>query len=74
MDGDLEVFAIGLQSVPTKWTRDPFWEGEYDTLKMQTDVMPSWSLNRPSKWIPVKEECNLKVVDYVKIPKRRIKK
>jgi hypothetical protein len=71
-DGDLEVFAIGLQYVPTKWTRDPLWEAGYDPASIHEDVMPSWSLNRPSKWIPVKQECDLKVVDYVKIPKRRI--
>jgi hypothetical protein len=71
-DGDLELFAIGLQYVPTKWTRDPLWEAAYHSTKVQEDVMPSFSLNKPSKWIPAKQECDLKVVDYLKIPKRRI--
>jgi hypothetical protein len=53
--GDLEVFAIGIQSVAKKWVRDPSWQGG----GRQSDKvagLPSWKWIYPSRWIPEKEK------------------
>jgi len=73
-DGELEIFAIGLQKVPTKWVKDPAWEGNYPNRKRST-IRPSWSLQRPSKWIPMKDSNRHEpqIIDYCCIPKRRMK-
>ena len=70
-DGELEVFAIGLQKVPTAWVKDP----AYEEMESKFDGRPSWSWKYPSKWIPAKRSKyhTPQIVDYVCIPKRRIK-
>mmetsp|Transcript_9815 Transcript_9815/g.10864 ORF Transcript_9815/g.10864 Transcript_9815/m.10864 type:complete len:1205 (-) Transcript_9815:65-3679(-) len=72
-NGDLEVFAIGLQKVPTNWTKDSKWDGRR-TKRQKNNDSPTWSWNRPSKWVPVKnsKSCNPRIVDYTCIRKRRI--
>ena len=70
-NGDLEVYAVGLNKVPTQWVKDPEW----DKSKEKIPSTPSWGLERPSKWIPAKENETFKpqIVDHICIPKRRIK-
>ena len=73
-NGELEVFAIGLQKVPIKWVKDPNFVDRHARRRKTFD--PSWSLNHPSKWIPKNPAKNQdpRIIDYVCIPKRRIKK
>ena len=73
-NGELEVFAIGLKKVPIKWVKDPNFVDRHARRRKTFD--PSWSLNHPSKWIPKNPAKNQdpRIIDYVCIPKRRIKK
>ena len=70
-DGDLEVFAIGLQKVPTQWVKDVHWDGRHTSQKQ--GCIPSWKWKRPSKWVPLKESkvYQPQLVDYSCIHKRQ---
>ena len=72
-NGDLEVFAIGLQSVPTKWIKDEKWDGRQSKRKKQGSK-PTWAWDRPSKWVPMKDSKAFQpqIVDYTCIQKRQI--
>lgn len=72
-NGDLEVFAIGLQKVPTEWIKDDKWDGQ--RLRSGTNPSPSWTWKRPSKWIPLKDNKTFQpqIVDYTCIKKRQIR-
>jgi len=69
-NGDLEVYALGLHRVPRRWVRDADWRGERNNL----DGTPSWSVDKPSKWVPLHKSKKFtpQVVDYIRIPKRSI--
>ena len=70
-NGELEVYAIGLHRVPQRWMRDPEWCGEKSSLA----GTPSWSVDKPSKWIPTHGESKKftpQVIDYVRIQKRSV--
>ena len=61
--GDLEVFAIGLNKVPSRWMKDSQWDGD----KLTRLKIPSWKWARPSKWVPVKDSNSVyspQVIDY----------
>jgi hypothetical protein len=70
-NGDLEVFAIGLQRVPTKWIKDDNWSGR--RCKKQKDE-PSWSWKKPSKWTSLNKSKAFRpqIVDYTCVQKRQI--
>ena len=76
-NGDLEIFAIGLNRVPKKWRRDPSWDGgEKDHNVTDGDdasstTPPSWMWNTPSKWIPWRNSDKFapQIIDYSKIMK-----
>ena len=91
-NGDLEVFAIGLQRVPKRWMKDPRWDGskvakrrrqeEHLLDKQQRDRTyaidadaPSWTWERPSKWIPKgnSKRYTPQLIDYTCIPKRDVR-
>ena len=79
-NGDLEVFAIGLQRVPKRWMKDPRWDGSIAAKRMrleqflaQTSLaeaanedIPSWKWKNPSKWIPKNNSKNFtpQLIDY----------
>eukprot|EP00547_Thalassionema_nitzschioides_P009961 CAMPEP_0194229198 /NCGR_PEP_ID=MMETSP0156-20130528/43766_1 /TAXON_ID=33649 /ORGANISM="Thalassionema nitzschioides, Strain L26-B" /LENGTH=920 /DNA_ID=CAMNT_0038961739 /DNA_START=678 /DNA_END=3440 /DNA_ORIENTATION=- len=73
-DGELEIFAVGLRKVPTKWVKDHQYDRDSKNKKSAL-LDPSWSLNYPSKWIPKNPAKNQDpvIIDYTCIPKRRIK-
>lgn len=74
-NGELDIYAIGLEKVPTKWIKDPR-HGNHTKRKGGTrSISPSWLLKTPSKWIPMREaRCHVpQIVDHTSIPKRRIK-
>uniref|UniRef100_A0A7S3PVC3 Calcineurin-like phosphoesterase domain-containing protein n=1 Tax=Chaetoceros debilis TaxID=122233 RepID=A0A7S3PVC3_9STRA len=73
-NGELEVYAIGLDKVPTRWMKDPAHKGAKCQKGLRT-VSPSWLLDRPSKWLPMRESKRQDptIIDYTCIPKRRIK-
>jgi len=75
-DGELEIFAIGLEKVPTDWTKDPMWQGQGTQSKKKSDVRPSWTLQHPSKWVPRKDlkKHIPQIIDNTCIPKRIIKR
>ena len=78
-NGDLEIFAIGLNRVPKKWRRDPTWDGgekenrviEGDDDDASSTVSPSWMWKTPSKWIPWRNSDKFapQIIDYSKIVK-----
>lgn len=72
-NGELEVFAIGLQKVPTKWCKDSQWDGRRSKWQKQE---PTWLWEKPSKWIPQKDMkvFQPQIVDYTCIAKRQISK
>jgi len=75
-DGDLEIYGIGLEKVPTRWIRDPRHLNNQPKRKKGTrSVTPSWLSDTPSKWIPMHEtRCHIpQIIDHTSIPKRRIK-
>ncbi|RHY29767.1 hypothetical protein DYB32_009127 [Aphanomyces invadans] len=47
-NGDLEIFALGVDKMPTKWIRDPDWSGATQAEK----VSPSYEWKVPSYWKP----------------------
>merc|ERR1712238_60379 len=67
INGDLEMFAIGLHRVPTQWVKDPLFT-------YNEEGVPSWAWNTPSKWKPVQdksEKFSPEVIDHTYIKKRR---
>ncbi|TMW64187.1 hypothetical protein Poli38472_012809 [Pythium oligandrum] len=50
-NGDLEVFAFGVDKMPRKWRRDPHWSGG-SHVKTE-NKLPSYEWKRPSYWLPV---------------------
>lgn len=77
-NGDLEIFAIGLNRVPKKWRKDPTWDGgEKDNHVVACDdasstISPSWMWKTPSKWIPWRNSDKFapQIIDYSKIVKQ----
>jgi hypothetical protein len=67
-NGDLEIFAIGLQRVPKHWKKDPQWVG-YNMHGKGATTEPSWSLKNPSKWVPWRnsKKFSPEVIDHLKI-------
>lgn len=77
--GDLEIFSLGLDTVPRAWREDPAWRapgGGGDA------GVPGWRARHPSRWVPVEvrggytlrgtpPEAALKVVDYLHVPRQR---
>jgi len=84
-DGDLEIFAIGLNKVPKRWVKDPLWEGSteevssrrnrsgllYEDGGFRKPITPSWSWDRPSKWTPERHSKRFdpEIIDYTLILK-----
>ena len=68
-NGDLEIFAIGLQRVPKSWKKDPQWVGNNQQGKEVTSTVPSWSLPTPSKWVPWQNSKKFlpELIDHLKI-------
>ena len=74
--GDLEMYAIGVEKTPKKWTLDP----EREKKEMvggggggtdADDVIHNHRLKRPSKWVaedrrgkPSKKEIDVRIVDH----------
>ncbi|DAZ93441.1 TPA: hypothetical protein N0F65_003138 [Lagenidium giganteum] len=50
-NGDLEVFAFGIDKMPRKWCRDPDWSG--GSHKHGERDLPSYKWPKPSYWKPV---------------------
>uniref|UniRef100_K3WH55 Uncharacterized protein n=1 Tax=Globisporangium ultimum (strain ATCC 200006 / CBS 805.95 / DAOM BR144) TaxID=431595 RepID=K3WH55_GLOUD len=50
-NGDLEVFAFGIDKMPRKWCRDPNWSG--GTHMTPENQLPSHQWRLPSYWKPV---------------------
>jgi hypothetical protein len=73
VDGQLEIFAIGLRKVPTSWVKDAFFEDDHAEEKKES-VLPSWMLQHPSRWIPSSptKAFSPQIIDYCTIPKRRM--
>jgi len=87
-NGDLEVFAVGLDRVPKRWIRDPRWDGrraacgararqaraKSESFVAAPGDIPSWAWGRPSKWIPERPSAKEapRVIDYVCIPKQSV--
>lgn len=66
--GDIEIFAIGLNRVPTHWIKDPHWSSKNE----QDSCIPSWTQQRPSKWVAFHEHLKKYkpiIVDSVRIKK-----
>lgn len=70
-NGDLELFAIGLQKVPSRWIKDKNWDGHNSKLMQHN---PTWSWKRPSKWVPadLSVAYQPEIVDFTRIHKRQI--
>lgn len=68
-NGDLEIYAIGLQRVPKHWKKDPQWVGYNMHGKDGAITEPSWSLKTPSKWVPWRnsKKFSPEVIDHLKI-------
>lgn len=83
--GDLELYALGIDKVPKAWKEDPRWRLPSGGGNR---VVQSHKAENPSRWIPVEEsgetphwgvsttktmpvpEEQLKLVDYLVVPKR----
>lgn len=50
-EGDLEVFAFGIDKMPRKWCRDPKWSGGIHMT--QENIKPSYEWSVPSYWRPL---------------------
>ncbi|KAF0700957.1 Aste57867_8527 [Aphanomyces stellatus] len=48
--GDLEIFVLGMDKMPTKWIRDPDWSGTAEARKLTPTPSYKWSV--PSYWKP----------------------
>lgn len=72
-NGDLEVYAVGLQKVPKQWIKDCKWDG-HRSKREKDDSKPTWSWDRPSKWVPLRDSKAFQpqIVDYTCIKKRQI--
>ena len=63
--GDLELFVVGIDKVPSSWILDP----EY--MKNEMGNIPSHRWKKPSKWIDrnkkgkARNEINMRLVDRV---------
>lgn len=82
--GDLEIFALGLEESPSVWREDPRWRGSGGGGA--PGVTSAHRTRWPSRWTPVTEntraggrkrirtatppESQLKVVDYIYVPKQ----
>ena len=63
--GDLEVYTLGLDKVPTRWVKDPKWSGQ-----TELGSNPSHAWDRPSVLKPEKGQPDrIKLIDYLIIPK-----
>ncbi|KAG9397865.1 hypothetical protein AC1031_016519 [Aphanomyces cochlioides] len=49
-NGDLEIFALGIDKMPTKWIRDPAWSGATEARKLSPQPSYTWAV--PSYWKP----------------------
>lgn len=48
-DGDLEIFTLGYDRVPTVWREDPRWHGEQGAGSGQ---IAAHAATYPSRWVP----------------------
>jgi len=53
-EGDLEIFTLGMDRVPTSWREDPRWYGPGGAGNGR---MPSHVATYPSRWVPA-ESCS----------------
>lgn len=78
--GDLEIFSLGLDKVPISWREDPAWREAAGGGNAATGA--GWKARIPSRWAAVEgrgghlvraqpPEQQLKVVDYIYVPRRR---
>ena len=64
--GDLEVYTLGLDRVPTKWEKDPHWSGH----DPGSAGVPSHQWAKPSVLRPEKGQPDrIKLIDYLVINK-----
>ena len=81
-NGDLQIFAIGVDRVPKMWVRDNQWSGsetqvaqrlkKVNTGNNDGEDSPSWSWERPSKWVPERKNAKHvpKIIDEILISKQ----
>jgi len=64
-EGKLEMYVLGIDRVPKKWTRDGRWSGHVESC-----MKPSWSWKSPSAIKPEQGQPDrVKLVDYMVINK-----
>ncbi|EQC35107.1 hypothetical protein SDRG_07341 [Saprolegnia diclina VS20] len=49
-DGNLEIYALGIDKMPQKWVRDPKWSGAAEARKLNPS--PSYEWKYPNYWKP----------------------
>lgn len=54
-DGDLEIFTLGMDRVPTAWQEDPRW---YGPAGAGSGRVPAHMALYPSRWVPAAAEAS----------------
>ena len=77
-NGDLEVYALGLDRVPKLWLKDESWDGSKSAIRSRMkdnknkEYEPSWKWDNPSKWRAERNDPRHvpRIIDYTCITKQ----
>lgn len=80
-NGDLEVYSLAVNVVPTSWKEDIKWRGPFGGGNPEC---PAHKAEYPSRWIPkarndenlgystmLSEEPDFRVIDYLLVPRKQ---